>query len=129
MKRRALNQQFGMLLLSVLAVITATGQAANSSEWDITGSRWRLTYTSNDGDREFVLDFAKGGTLRAFRPDGTVYGSEETDTWEQDGKELYFYFTNRYSSYAGKFLTVNLIEGTAKNVRNLSWEFELTRIK
>jgi len=101
------------------------------SDLDLAGTRWKLMYTIDDDfeDREFVIEFMEGGFFRSFTPAGSVYGYETENEWEKDGKTLSFHFTNKYSSYTGEFLTADLLRGTAENVRNLSWDFELIRIE
>jgi hypothetical protein len=118
-----------VLILVLLPIVgcTTNKQVLNSSstfsEWVIAGSRWLYT----DYEREKIIIFWENGILKTFETDGIEYGDDE-DFWEQNGKEIYFYYSNKFSTYEGLFVTNNLIKGIGKNAIN-SWEFELKRIE
>jgi hypothetical protein len=98
-----------------------------SPERVLAGSRWNLTYIVNDNEREFHVEFIKGGILKTFNVDGTEYGDATIDSWEQDGEVVHLYFSNKFSIYEGSFEAFDVIKVTAENINNLSWEFELRR--
>jgi hypothetical protein len=87
---------------------------------NLSGTKWKLT----DDDGDYDVEFKKGGIFwyneaRDVTPDN--------DFWEQNGESVKISFNGGYAIYEGRFISNDLIKGTAVNIGKHSWDFELRR--
>lgn len=97
-----------------------TGGGGRVRPYSLAETVWKYT----DKDWTYSIKFNRDGTISSTHPRGN---RPFEDRWRQKGKKVFFYLSNGYSSYKGKFKNDLRIEGRARNSKT-KWEWTLERL-
>jgi hypothetical protein len=106
----------------VLLAWLMTGYAGAAAS--ISGTTWYLIYEDDGRPVNYEVNFTPGGILKYDAPNDK---SPNNDFWEQRGENIFIYINDKYSTYTGRMVNNDLITGTAKNIRDDQWDFEIRR--
>ncbi len=120
------------ILIPLLSQTACSDGAPKASDFELTGSQWRLTYEHPKfGHRESDLIFLEAGKL--------IYsievGSPDNDEWQVNDKSVVLIinglktrFDYKYT-YTGEFLDPDHMSGTAVDEKGVSWSWKAYRQK
>ena len=113
--------KFALVLLLAFLFSNVGAHAAKPKKPEsVEGSTWRY----EDGDITYEVTFDAEGNLITSHPNDTTPAN---DFWSFEGEQVVFSFNNNFSVYKGKFVSDNLIAGTASNATT-SWSWKLYRV-
>ena len=115
------SRLFSLMAAWVLLIWLMAGYAGAAS---VSGTTWYLIYEDDGEPVNYEVQFRPDG---AFKYDAPHDKTPNNDFWEQHGENVLIYINDRYSTYTGRVVNNDLITGTAKNIRNASWSFEIRR--
>jgi hypothetical protein len=117
------GQLIALLILGFWFLGYTNAMAENAE--NLSGTKWKLIYTDPSGiKRNYDVEFKKGGIFWYSEVNDTT---PDNDFWEQNGKAVKITFNDGYAIYEGSFISKDLIKGSAVNIKNIRWEFELRR--
>jgi hypothetical protein len=82
---------------------------------------WAVT---NSLGNSFTFTFEKDGTLTYTTRDGTYRNGK----WKQTDKSIYIEMNDKYAEHNGE-INGDTIEGTASNVKGVTWTWKMTKVK
>lgn len=91
----------------------------------VLGTEWIIKYSNTDGELSYLLVFKPDGILYNEHPNDTTH---DNDFWEQKGNRIKFNMNNSYVVYEG-VIENGTMNGSARNIKGLTWEWEAARIK
>ncbi len=99
--------------------------ATEPASGDLTGTRWRITYTEPGGTSyEYELVFHPGGGLENTHPNETT---PDNDSWLQTGDTVVLLFNDSYATYQGQ-IAGDSMSGTAVNITGAAWSWNADRM-
>ncbi|WP_053975802.1 hypothetical protein [Mangrovimonas xylaniphaga] len=113
------------LLVLIIPCLLLFGCKTSKSIEAMNFALQETLWTYSDSDWTYQVRFEKNGMLVTSHPNDT---SKDNDTWEQHGEEVILKFNDGFSTYTGKMISSNVIEGTAKS-KYATWKWRMERIE
>ena len=117
-----------VLIFSISLSNCITTQTYEQGFQSVAGTEWNIMFTDPviGENRNFNIKFMNNGILAHNHPNDIT---PDNDFWEQNADIIYMYFNDKYSTYIGRMLSNNLIQGTATNINGITWNFELRKTR
>jgi hypothetical protein len=117
------------VIAALIAAVLLTGAritfaAQEASVKPLEGTIWRCN-TNRPDDTEEIWQFVEGGEMNKISRGTLVHIRNE---WHQEGVKVTIKVNDGYAIYEGEFDGLSHIKGTARNVKDLKWTFELMHI-
>lgn len=100
---------------------TSLKKVSTDTNDDVTNSSWLYI----DKDWQYEIQFKKNGQLITTHPNDNTKGN---DTWVQNGKQINFYYNDKFAIYKSQLISPDTIQGKGMSKKG-NWEFSMYRKK
>jgi len=95
------------------------------SKNEIINCKWAYS-EDKEANLKYEITFLENGIFQSTHPNERT---PDNDTWEIINNQLHFYSNNKYAHYTCTYASENILKGSSKNVKDLTWNWELRKIK